>query len=70
MQRAKQIVEDYDCKHHGGLQRKESGEVKDKNGEIPMQCALLHSNTSSTPLTTGYTRRQYKRAVEVLRVLV
>ena len=70
VQRAKQIVEDYDCKHHGGLQRKESGEVEDKTGETPMQCALLHSNTSSTPLTTGYTRRQYKRAVEVLRVLV
>lgn len=43
VQRAKQIVEGYDCKHRVGLQRKESGEVEDRNGETPMQCALLHS---------------------------
>lgn len=41
VQKAKQIVEDYDCQHLDGVEEEEEpGEVDNRNGETVMGCVL------------------------------
>ena len=75
VQKAKQIVEDYDSQQLDDVEGIKSGKVDDRNGETVRVCALRSNRTSPLyrplplPTAKAYTRKQYKRAVEVLRVL-